>query len=686
MNMKYYMLFFLFFPIQFIFAFSAVADNSEPKITAALQKTVENSAGIMLSSSSRPLFPAGSKVLAAKKENENITIDLSNKARPLQGEEFLLDLLQQVLINAASEAEPSLRVFHIRFEDEKGVVRPLDYFFPRETLPVSRISENRNIPPFKSRYSYQGALSGKRIFLSAGHGWYFGSDGLWHTQRGDTNGVIEDFLTATIMNYHLLPLLEKTGVEAIDTRERDMNTEEFIVDNQGAGFSIEGDWGDGSSTGGWDSESGGAPYRVSQVSADGASKAIFKPEITKAGWYGVYIWYVAGDNRVKDAEHIIRHSQGEAAFYVNQEINGSRWNYLGRFYFYPGGDNALIITNQSQEATDQYVIADAVRFGGGFGSIERNDATSGKPRWQECCRYYSQFSGAPDTVYNALDEDNSDDVQCRPRFSEWWGDGDAYVSVHTNAFNTYTTGTETFMHETELPEGSELLRDKINAQLVEDIRAEWDTDWVNRGTKTANFGELRLLSTMPGALTELAFHDGYGEGVNDNEYLKNPRFRRLCARAVVRGIIRYFDDSAPFPPPQIEALSITNAESGLSVNWGEVEGAQGYALYIGRRGRGFGEPVMVSAPPYAIENIPAGETVYAAVAAYNVTGEGYLSKVVGAKLAPAIQNEYKILLVDGFDRWDYSADEAVNTFDFSVEHIEAFPNGVSVDGATGTAV
>ena len=43
--------------------------------------------------------------------------------------------------------------------------------------------------------------------------------------------------------------------------------------------------------------------------------------------------------------------------------------------------------------------------------------------------------------------------------------------------------------------------------MISDLRAAWDPGWVNRGQKSSNLGELRELSTMPGVLLEIAFHD-----------------------------------------------------------------------------------------------------------------------------------------------------------------------------------
>ena len=51
------------------------------------------------------------------------------------------------------------------------------------------------------------------------------------------------------------------------------------------------------------------------------------------------------------------------------------------------------------------------------------------------------------------------------------------------------------------------------------------------GTQQANFGEVRELSTMPGCLIELAFHDNE----DDAEALADPRFRRVAARAIAHG-------------------------------------------------------------------------------------------------------------------------------------------------------
>ena len=57
----------------------------------------------------------------------------------------------------------------------------------------------------------QGALSGRRIGISAGHGYYWHSSLGWTTQRPNIGGLIEDIHTNEIAMRFLLPHLENMG-------------------------------------------------------------------------------------------------------------------------------------------------------------------------------------------------------------------------------------------------------------------------------------------------------------------------------------------------------------------------------------------------------------------------------------------------------------------------------------------
>jgi len=81
-------------------------------------------------------------------------------------------------------------------------------------------------------------------------------------------------------------------------------------------------------------------------------------------------------------------------------------------------------------------------------------------------------------------------------------------------------------------------RDGLSAQVVGDIRALWKSDWVDRGKKTANFGELRETDDMPAVLIEIAFHD---TRTPDNDFLHEDEFRRDVARALAKGIAAFLN-------------------------------------------------------------------------------------------------------------------------------------------------
>jgi len=76
-----------------------------------------------------------------------------------------------------------------------------------------------------------GALSGKEVVISPGHGFYWHSSLGWTTQRGLIDGLIEDIHTHEIVHDHLLPWLEGAGARSILCRARSRTGEEHIIDN-----------------------------------------------------------------------------------------------------------------------------------------------------------------------------------------------------------------------------------------------------------------------------------------------------------------------------------------------------------------------------------------------------------------------------------------------------------------------
>lgn len=414
----------------------------------------------------------------------------------------------------------------------------------------------------KSVKSYEpyGTLKGKTVVVSPGHGYYYNSTlGYWTTQRPDCFGLIEDIHTNEIVIDYLIPSLERMGARVLSCRERSYQENEIVVDNDaGVCYEETGVWNDGAYTG----YNGGA-YRWVEVSDTETATAIWRPYIPEDGYYPVYVWYREGGNRAKDALYRIHHAADVTEIEVDQTEDGMRWHYLGSFYFYAGDEGYVELSNRSSES-GKVVVADAVRFGAGYGSIERGSppTTSGQPRWKECSRYWLQYLGAPDWVYDDPSYgDGTDDVGARKRYANWAG-ADLFISLHTNAGGG--TGTETYIHDSNPYPGSYSLRYAVHSQIINDIRILWDADWYDRGEKSANFGELRD-NNRPAILIELAFHD---KEYPDNYYLHQQEFRLISARAIAKGVAKFIDDTAPIAPlPPINLTAEHLGDGYVVLKW-----------------------------------------------------------------------------------------------------------------------
>ena len=69
--------------------------------------------------------------------------------------------------------------------------------------------------------------------------------------------------------------------------------------------------------------------------------------------------------------------------------------YLGTFSFDKGKNDYGMVVLSNESKQKGVVCADAVRFGGGMGNIERGGETSGMPRYLEGARYSAQWAGMP---------------------------------------------------------------------------------------------------------------------------------------------------------------------------------------------------------------------------------------------------------------------------------------------------
>ncbi|MEM9992020.1 MAG: fibronectin type III domain-containing protein, partial [Bacteroidota bacterium] len=377
------------------------------------------------------------------------------------------------------------------------------------------------------------------------------------------------------------------------------------------------------------------------------------------------------------------------------------------------------------------------RFGGGNSSVSDCSVSflANKPRFEEGAELYARFMGYP----------NCDgDVTIRPRYAEWelakgaaseqnnlsTGDiNSVYVSWHTNAGGG--TGTSSFIWDpatfisdpSPFPTGcsgapggvaSARLRNFIHDEVIQDIRAEYDPAWTDRGKRCANFGELRSLSTMPGALFEMGFHDTPSDAVA----ITTPDYRKIVARAVYQGLVQfynYYDNSVPVayaPEPPSHLYARNTGANQITLSWNAPsstsaggDAATGYQLYMSTHGKGFADGIPVTGTSYTVTGLQPSTTYYFRVASTNIGGESFPTTVVAVRTPDVgAANPTPFLIVDGFDRLERSQMirasstglgtlyrgflDKMNSFTYMVEHAKAMESccNQAFDGASNEAV
>jgi hypothetical protein len=131
-------------------------------------------------------------------------------------------------------------------------------------------------------------------------------------------------------------------------------TGDIIIDNPAA--SVVGSWATGTSASGHY----GSDYRYSSPGT--GSYLQYTPNLPKAGQYDIYEWHSQGTNRTTTGKVVVSHSGGSQFISINQQINGGKWNLLGRFNFTQGSSGNVRITNGFTASADTVIIADAVKF------------------------------------------------------------------------------------------------------------------------------------------------------------------------------------------------------------------------------------------------------------------------------------------------------------------------------------
>jgi lysophospholipase L1-like esterase len=125
---------------------------------------------------------------------------------------------------------------------------------------------------------------------------------------------------------------------------------EFIIDNGAAGTSF---------TGIWSVSSAPNPYGANSLwSRDGTTYTwTFTP--AQSGNYDLSMWWTIWSSRSTSVPVDITYFGGTTRVYINQQINGGKWNLLGTFSFVAGQSYTIRITSQPGPSS---TCADAVKF------------------------------------------------------------------------------------------------------------------------------------------------------------------------------------------------------------------------------------------------------------------------------------------------------------------------------------
>lgn len=610
-------------------------------------------------------------------------------------------------------------------------------FYRGDSIPVDpvRKPEAVSIPQIvrpANGTSYPGGLSGRHIAIWPSHGWYYEHKlNRWEWQRARLFQTVEDLYPFSYVIPYLAPMLENAGASVFMPRERDIQSNEVVVDN---------DSGDSmpvlSDALAWDTVSpgfsiGNPPYDesdrpflsgTSQTVATNPSptdSALWVPEIPEAGEYAVYIAYQSLPRSVSDAHYTVRHSGGHSSFLVNQQIGGSTWIYLGTFHFNQGSSRsagAVLLTNESQESG--LISADAVRFGGGMGNIARNGQTSGRPRYMEGARYYMQYAGMPDSlVFDVTDGEDNDYIDDYRGRGEWanylrgnpYGPNkdrtqglgipvDLSLAFHTDAGVTRrdTTIGTLLIYSTPgadstdvFPDGVSRLANRdfsdiLQTHIVDDIRSSYDSTWTRRSMWDKDYSEA-FRPNIPAALLELLSHQNF----EDMRYGLDPQFRFDVSRSIYKAMLKYLSDSYGYtyvvqPLPVSHLGAELQDGNKVRLSWRPVEDpleptavATHYIVYSGYDSTGFDDGVRVDGLSFTTGPLEEGRVYKFRVAAANAGGVGFPSETVAAGiLNPRAET---VLIVNGFDR--VSAPAAVDTGDITgfVSFLdEGVPDGVDM--------
>ena len=575
-------------------------------------------------------------------------------------------------------------------------------------------------------------LSGKHIALWGSHGRYYHQTmEQWLWQRAKLWTTVEDVYTSSYTLPFLVPMLENAGAVVVQPRERDTQEVEDVVDDQraiaknGSGaFTIinNGGWGEDNDEvlleGENPFEKGG--YMMATVSSKEIEELCYTPNSLPYGDYAVYVSYKTLPNSTTAAKYTVVHCGEKTEFEINQQMGGGTWVYLGTFAFDSNPENNYVSVSNAGKGK-VVVTSDAVKFGGGMGSVARyqqpnkientpssqsidmsevvidsaqllaNQAwavTSGMPRYLEAARYWLQYAGIPDSIYNYTGSRNdyTDDYCARGQWVNYLAGGSQAnpqqeglgvplhlsLSFHSDAgVKRGDTIIGTLMIYTDYdndkakvyPTGCSRqvardLGDYMQTQIVEDIHALYTPHWQRRQLQNSSYAEARH-PKVPGVLLELLSHQNY----NDMRYGLDPRVRFVISRAIYKSMLKFIHAQygtayvvQPLPVNSMVMNRLDNEAEGEAfiITWKETEDSLEptakptyYVVYTRKNDGDWDNGVRVKENQYRMK-AEKGVRYDVKVVAGNAGGVSMPSEILSAYIAP--EEKGRILVLNAFTR------------------------------------
>lgn len=581
-------------------------------------------------------------------------------------------------------------------------------------------------------------LQDRHIAIWQSHGNYFKNDkNEWGWQRPRLFCTTEDLFTQSFVLPYVIPMLENAGAIVYTPRERDTQKNEIIVDNDTPNASLYLEVG-----------SKKAHWATAPIKGFAQKKAIYRdgenpftdgtcrfipterkkknkdqafaewvPTLPAKGEYAVYVSYRTLPNSVSDAKYLVFHNGGVTEFKVNQKIGGGTWVYLGTFEFDKGNNDYGMVVLSNKSSEHGVVCADAVRFGGGMGNIERGGKTSGLPRYLEGARYSAQWAGMPYEVYAGRKgkNDYADDINTRSNTINYLSGGSVYnpqqpglgiplemtMALHSDAgcsktdeligsLGIYTTDFNNGKLNTGIDRyASRDLADILLTQIQKDIYSSYNLSWTRRSMWNRNYSETRLPAT-PSTIIELLSHQNFA----DMQLGHDPNFKFTVGRAIYKGILQFVAGQhdkeyvvQPLPVSNF-AIRFGKKKNTLELSWkGENDPQEPtaqpreYIVYTRIGYGGFDNGTLVSKTSHTVK-IEPGLVYSFKVTAVNRGGESFPSEILSAYKAK--RERERVLIINGFDR--VSGPAVINTFDkagFDLEQDPGVPylSNISFSGA-----